>query len=195
MIDAAGYRRLAAVAEALGAPLAPQTQHNLYFDTAERALGGAGMMLRVRLKGGAYELTLKIRRAMDDGAMVAEEINAPLPDGLGAQLLASAALSGVEGTAPWSALVEALGGAPDALQRQGTLTTRRALLVTPQGYALEIDHSEYAGCEDWEVECETEDLEAARAVIVPWLESEGVYTTPAVKTKVGRMFAALDGAA
>ncbi len=185
MIDAAGYRRLASWAQAAGAPLAPVTQRNVYFDTPSGALRAGGMMLRVRSRGGAHEATLKVRRAMDDGAMVAEEITAPL---------ASGALQGAVGTAPWRALVAAVGAeAASALEVQGELVTHRAEVETPHGLRLEVDHSEYAGQEDWEVECEVEDLEAARAALLPWLASLGVAATPSQVTKVGRLFGALRG--
>lgn len=195
MLDAESYQRLLRWAAESGQEAAPRTQINLYFDTPDLDLARARMMIRLRHKGGRYTLCFKRQRALDAGAMDALEVESDLDNGLGVQVLAASSFPDLPPCPPLDALraeAEALGVCVAPLIRQGTLTTHRVALASPQGLPLELDHSEYAGVEDWELECETDDLDLARATLLPWLDALQIRYTPSERTKVARLFAALE---
>ena len=73
----------------------------------------------------------------------------------------------------------------------GDMTTLRARITSPSGaYTLEVDHSRFCGTEDYEVECEAEDLIPARDEVLGLLDRLGVAYEPSPAPKFARMIAA-----
>ena len=192
MLTASGHAQLVAQARAQGQDASPVTQINLYFDTADRALDTRGIMIRVRHKGGRYVLTLKMRTSAGTTEQEAVEVEEELDGAQGVIALSAHTLPDFSSTLPMQRLeaeLEAHELELGPLIRQGTLTTHRTCIEGPSGLAIELDHSEYLGGEDWELECESADLAQARAEIEAWLDATGVDYEPARLPKIARMWA------
>lgn len=192
MLDADAFDDLLAWARARGQQPEPVTQVNVYFDTPTRALADQGIMLRVRRKDGRYTVTLKIRTSERTAEQTAIEIDEPLEIGEGVVALSAMELPALGPIPPLVALgreCERRDIPLGTLVRQGTLTTHRTVIQGPEGLQIELDHSEFAGGEDFELECETDDLKGTRAILTAWLDELGVLYAPSTLPKVARLFA------
>jgi len=194
MLDADAFDDILAWGRAQGQELRAVTQVNVYFDTPTRGLNAEGIMLRVRRKDGLYTLTLKIRTSEGTAEQTSIEVDEVLSDSDGVAVISAPELPELGPLVPLALLArerETRGLPPGPLVRQGTLTTHRTVIDGPAGLRLELDRSEFAGGEDFELECETDDLKAAQAVLTPWLDGLGVLYAPSAAPKVGRLFARL----
>lgn len=82
-------------------------------------------------------------------------------------------------------VLDELGVAWHELQSIGSLTTHRAELPY-EGGLLAIDHSEYAGTEDFEVEYEVSDAKSGQQRFEQLLEKHGIPARHA-KKKIARL--------
>ncbi|MEH7354674.1 CYTH domain-containing protein [Neobacillus drentensis] len=126
------------------------SQENHYFDTPDFALKSLGAALRIRNKGGAYEMTLK----------------QPATVGL---LETNQTLSAVEALTAFKLgmipagiiqqLIEENGIPSSKLKYFGSLITNRAEIEYKNGL-LVLDHSSYLTIEDYELEYEVDNYQA-----------------------------------
>ena len=125
-----------------------RTQTNHYFDTADFRLRARNSALRIRQKGAAYECTLKIP---------AENGYYEITDPLNLQQAENAIDGhGFESPEVSAALTE-IGISFEKLVLLGNLTTHRIEFPYKNGL-LVLDHSEYHGTEDFEVEYEVQEF-------------------------------------
>ncbi|WP_040204552.1 CYTH domain-containing protein [Neobacillus jeddahensis] len=125
------------------------SQENHYFDTKDFALKNLGAALRIRKKGGAYEMTLKQpatvglletnQRLSTEDATVALRFG-QLPSGQIQQLIGEMSI-------PFS-----------EIEYFGSLTTNRMEWKYKNGL-LVLDHSSYLNFEDYELEYEVENFQ------------------------------------
>ncbi len=171
MLSEAAYRQLT---EKFGTKA--EKQQNDYYDTADFKLKNAGAALRVRKKKGSSVFTLK---APAKGGLLethqsltrSEEqllLTGTLPEGE-VQL----AIKGLIGTIP-------------AVRHFGSLTTYR-MEMPYKGGVLCLDHSLYAGTEDFEIEYEGQSLAHAESILTQLLAEADVPFVPA-KNKVARFY-------
>jgi triphosphatase len=126
------------------AAAAPRRQHlqAVYFDTAEGALGRAGVALRLRREGPRWVQTLKARGA---NAAQRHEHNAPVPRGEPAGRPELARHAGSPAAEAWA---HALGEPIDrfaATRLQPVMATdiwRRSVVLRGEGYAVELAFDE-----------------------------------------------------
>ena len=158
-----------------------KTQENFYFDTPDFQLKNLKCALRIRKKHDGFECTLKIPAAHG---------HFEITDALTAEQ-ATAMIGGHTFKAPevCAALAE-LSVSPDALQLIGALTTHRIELKTDEGL-LVLDHSEYAGTEDYEIEFEVIEAAAGENHFYDLLESHNIPVRHADK-KIARFMAAAE---
>ncbi|WHY78994.1 CYTH domain-containing protein [Neobacillus sp. WH10] len=125
------------------------SQENHYFDTPDFALKSIGVALRIRKKGGAYEMTLKqpatVGLLETNQILCAEEASSAfkverLPDGLVQQL------------------IEEIGIPFSKLKYFGSLRTNRVEIKYKNGL-LVLDHSSYLTIEDYELELEVDNYQ------------------------------------
>lgn len=171
MLSEAAYRQLT---EKFGTKA--EKQQNDYYDTADFTLKSAGAALRVRRKKGSSVFTLK---APANGGLL--ETHQPLTKS-DEQLLLSGALP--EGEVQ-SAIKELIGTIP-TIRHFGSLTTYR-MEAPYKGGVLCLDHSVYAGTEDYEIEYEGQSLEHAESILTQLLAEADVPFVPA-KNKVARFY-------
>lgn len=158
-----------------------KTQENFYFDTPDFQLKNLKCALRIRKKHDSFECTLKTPAAHG---------NFEITDALTSEQ-AAAITEGRSFEAPEvRAALTDLSVSPDALQLIGALTTHRMELKTDDGL-LVLDHSEYAGTEDYEIEFEVEDAAAGEKHFYALLESHGIPDRQADK-KIARFMAAAE---
>lgn len=126
------------------AAAAPRRQHlqAIYFDTAEGALGRAGVALRLRREGPRWVQTLKARGA---NAAQRYEHNAPVPRGQPADRPALARHAGSPAAEAWAhALGEPIERF-DATRLQPVMATdiwRRSVVMRGEGWAVELAFDE-----------------------------------------------------
>ena len=153
------------------------TQQNHYFDTADFALKSQGTALRIREKNETYELTSKQPAAEGkletNQAITKQEAELFLKDG---QFPAGAVQD----------IIKQAGLNPLQFNYFGTLRTDRAE-VNYRGGLIVLDHSFYAGKEDYELEYEVEDAQAGQKIFIELLETLNI---PQQKTenKVKRFY-------
>lgn len=156
-----------------------KTQTNYYFDTAAFQLKNLKCALRIRKKHDGYECTLKTP---------AVHGNFETTDTLTAQQ-AEAIIAGSSFEAPEVRhALEELNVSPENLTMIGALTTHRMETEIPEGL-LVLDHSEYAGTEDYEIEFEVSEAVAGEKHFHAILKSHGIPVRHADK-KIARFMAA-----
>ncbi|WP_223633897.1 CYTH domain-containing protein [Planococcus sp. 4-30] len=153
----------------------PITQHNHYFDTANFRLKEQLSALRIRNKSGRFECTLKVPAPVGH-----YEITDKLTKEQARRMLE---LETFEATEVSLALRE-LEIPLTALKPIGTLTTHRVEFEYLGGL-LVIDHSEYNGHEDFELEFEVADAETGHEDFLNFLQQQGIPVRPARK-KIAR---------
>lgn len=158
---------------------APISQTNHYFDTADFQLRDQKAALRLRSIGSRFECTLKTPAASG---------NYETTDSLDEQQ-ASAILDSERFDAPEvSAELERLGVSPSELVLIGSLTTHRVEAAYEDGLLM-LDHSEYLGVEDYELEYEVTDEAAGKRSFLSLLEEKRIPLRPADK-KIARFMKA-----
>lgn len=136
------------------------TQTNHYFDTADFQLRSQKSALRIRHKGETYECTLKIP---------ADHGNYEITDALAPQqaedMLAKRSFPAEE----VREVLKEIEIAPETLALLGSLTTHRIEFPYNNGL-LVLDHSEYLGIEDFEIEYEVDDFHIGKQKFEKLLE-------------------------
>lgn len=153
----------------------PVTQHNHYFDTPDFQLKKQLSALRIRNKNERFECTLKIPAPIGH-----YEITDPLTKEQAQSMLT---LTSFDATEVSEALLK-LDVAPNQLNFIGTLTTHRVEFDFLGGL-LVIDHSEYNGQEDFELEYEVTDAETGHQHFLNFLKHQEIPERPANK-KIAR---------
>ena len=156
------------------------TQTNYYIDSEERILAKEGIALRVRLKNGAYEMTLKT--PLSEGLL---EKNCPLSE--------EEFLSLQKGTFPSKDIARFLTMLDidvSKLKILTSLTTYRIDIHYEDGL-LSIDKNDFSGQTDYEVELEYNHLDGARKVLKNLLEKNGIPCDFSTATKVHRAMKAI----
>lgn len=155
-----------------------KTQSNDYFDSEDFTLRDKGAALRVRQKNDKYVLTLKEpakQGLLETHQRITEDLfekikeSGSLPDGDVAHQVAKLGLN-------------------NSLRHLGTLTTHRAETKTKEGL-LVLDHSEYLGLEDYEIEFEVKDYEQGEVAFYNLLQKHEIEIKNA-KNKIERFFIA-----
>ncbi|HSJ37850.1 MAG TPA: CYTH domain-containing protein [Planococcus sp. (in: firmicutes)] len=141
-----------------------QTQINHYFDTADFQLRDQRSALRIRQKENNYECTLKTP---------AENGYYEITDALQAQQ-AEDIFEKRSFPAPEVAqALQELGVEAPLLELLGSLTTHRIEFPYQSGL-LVLDHSEYLGTEDFEIEYEVADFEEGKRRFQAFLEDSAI---------------------
>ncbi|MCM3610616.1 CYTH domain-containing protein [Planococcus sp. MERTA32b] len=155
------------------------TQINHYFDTADFTLRNRKSALRVREKGQQIECTLKT--PAENGYY---EITDKLDSQQAARIIENRGFPAPEVN---EALSE-MGVSPENLIKLGSLITHRIEFPYQNGL-LVLDHSEYHGIDDYELEFEVKDYEAGKQRFEALLTDTGI---PLRKTdkKIARFMAA-----
>ncbi len=174
MLTKEEYRKL--LAEQNSSPIS-QTNH--YFDTADFQLRDQKAALRLRSIGSRFECTLKTPAASG---------NYETTDALNAQQAAAILDFGRFDAPEVSAELERLGVSPSDLLPIGSLTTHR-VEAAYEGGLLVLDHSEYLGKEDYELEYEVTDEAAGKRSFLSLLEEKHIPVRPADK-KIARFMKA-----
>lgn len=158
------------------------TQQNHYFDTKNFDLKSQASALRIREKNETFELTLKQPAAEgkleSNQTITKQEAEAFLSDG---QFPDGAVQN----------IIKQAGLDPLIFKSFGTLRTDRAE-ISYRGGLIVLDHSYYAGKEDYELEYEVEDAQAGQKIFIELLETLNI---PYQKTenKVKRFYQARFG--
>ena len=172
LLDQEGYKKLRRIYQ-----LYPSyCQTNYYIDTEDGLLRKEGFGLRIREKGGNYEMTLKAPLSQgfleknctwDAGMFHDFEEGGPFPDGDIKRFLTMCDIP------------------VDALRIRTSLRTTR-VDIPYQGGKLSIDENHYSGIVDYEIELEYSNEKDAEQLLHELLETTGVTYTPGTKTKVTR---------
>lgn len=128
------------------------TQINHYFDTADYKLRSLKSALRIREKGRQFECTLKI--PAENGYY---EITDKLDFQQAENIIENRSFPAAEVK---EALAE-MGVSPENLSGLGSLTTHRIEFPYKNGL-LVLDHSEYHGIEDFEMEYEVDNYQEGK---------------------------------
>jgi uncharacterized protein YjbK len=146
------------------------SQENHYFDTPDFSLKASGTALRIRNKGGHYEMTLKQPAAVgilettqlitDDEARVAIH-HGRLPSGIIQKLIEEYKISF------------------STIEYFGLLITERVEFDYKKGL-LVLDHSIYLNNEDYELEYEVENYQSGKEIFLELLEQ---FKIPTRKTE------------
>lgn len=153
----------------------PVTQHNHYFDTADFQLKKQRSALRIRNKSGIFECTLKTPASIGN-----YEITDKLTKEQARRMLDLKTFEAAE----VSDALQKMSVSIAELKKIGTLTTHRVEFDFLDGL-LVIDHSEYNGLEDFELEFEVTDAEEGQERFTNFLKQQGIPERPANK-KIAR---------
>ncbi|MGO1057986.1 CYTH domain-containing protein [Planococcus sp. FY231025] len=156
-----------------------ETQENYYFDTQDFQLKRKKCALRIRRKGESFECTLKTPAPEGN-----YEITDRLPSGQAMEMIEGRSFHSPE----VQAALEELQVNSAKLHMIGKLTTHRTELEIDGGL-LVLDHSEYGGKEDFEVEFEVAEAAAGKTRFLGLLQSHTIPERPADK-KIARFMAA-----
>ena len=149
-------------------------QTNYYFDTADFQLKKLQSALRIREKGGTFELTLK--QPTTDGVGLLET-NKNISEQAARKYLANGIVA------------DELTNIGEPMVCFGTLTTKRAE-INYKGGILTFDISHYAGQTDYELEYEVSDFEKGKQIFDALLSSVGIIVKPTAN-KLQRLASAL----
>ncbi|MFC4712643.1 CYTH domain-containing protein [Planococcus dechangensis] len=157
----------------------PISQTNHYFDTPDFQLRGKKSALRIRQIEEHYECTLKTPAPAGNYETTDKLTSAQAED----------ILKGKQFDAPEvRAELEQLNVSPAALKLIGSLTTYRAEIEYAGGL-LVLDHSQYCGIEDFELEYEVTDEASGKEAFFTLLKEKAIPIRPADK-KIARFMAA-----
>ncbi len=155
-------------------------QTNYYIDSEERILAKEGIALRVRLKNGAYEMTLKT--PLSEGLL---EKNCPLSE---EEFIALQ--KGLFPSKDIARFLTMLDIDVSKLKILTSLTTYRIDVHYRDGL-LSIDRNEYSGKTDYEVELEYNHLDGAQKVLKSLLNENNIPCEFSKATKVHRAMKAI----
>ncbi|MEL6177674.1 MAG: CYTH domain-containing protein, partial [Myxococcota bacterium] len=180
MLDPKGWAQIRQWATEQSLLVKEVTQTNHYFDTPTLAMADLRLMLRLRHKHDRWEMTFKMKLPTTELAAAQEsiEVEQPIDAELAQALLAGDLTLADQTLEPIEAL--RVRGAEHGLQLSelspiGAMTTHRTLIRTPDGpWTMELDHSHYLGLDDYELECEADDMAAAFRSVSALLDTLGV---------------------
>jgi uncharacterized protein YjbK len=136
------------------------SQENHYFDTPDFALKSNDSALRIRKKGGTYEMTLK--QPADVGLLETNQV-------IGEEEVLMAIHQGILPTGIIQSLIEEYQISFSTIEYFGSLITERVELEYKQGL-LVLDHSIYLSKEDYELEYEVEDYQFGEKIFLELLK-------------------------
>jgi uncharacterized protein YjbK len=167
-----------------GTPGTPKQQVNHYFDTRELLLAKQRILLRIR-EEGAWWLTLKVGKEVSPGNFDSLEVEHELPETDAARAFARPeTLLDMELEAI-TELRKRVGRPP--LVEIGALRNERVRREV-DGWVLEIDRMCFPDSSElYELEMETEAVEAARAWVRREIEARGIRLEPLRQTKLERL--------
>jgi uncharacterized protein YjbK len=174
----------------LGPALRGLEQLNAYLDTPALELRARRIMARIRqlADGEPLRMTVKWGATRQDGYFQAEEVERDLQ----AVTPELAIASGEAARTLHELCPEARGLDLGGLRLLGCLRNRRKLYVL-DGFELELDHSTYPdGAEDYELELETAEREAAVQRVTLLLQEAGARGEPQTLTKFERFLSHLE---
>lgn len=162
-------------------------QENSYWDSSERVLTEAGVMLRLRVVGTEAWVTIKRRATRDaDGFFEASEDEVLVDSATARQV--------TDGALPLQALSHPLVDdllaeyAIAHVERWGGMRNRRRSYQLADGWIAELDETHYPdGSVDWEVELEGDDARAGRQQIQLFLDQYAVSHRAQTATKSQRL--------
>jgi uncharacterized protein YjbK len=146
------------------------SQENHYFDTPDFALKSNDSALRIRKKGGTYEMTLK--QPADVGLLETNQV-------IGEEEVLMAIHQGILPTGIIQPLIEDYQISFSTIEYFGSLITERVELEYKQGL-LVLDHSIYLSKEDYELEYEVEDYQIGEKIFLELLKQ---FKIPSRKTE------------
>jgi uncharacterized protein YjbK len=154
------------------------TQENHYFDTPDFKLKDKKSALRIRMKNGTFEMTLK--QPANEGLL---ETNMQLSHNEADACMQT----GLIPDGPIKQALEAMDIPYDELEYFGSLSTRRAEKEYMGGLMV-LDHSSYLNCEDFELEYEVTDSDQGKKEFILFLKHLNI---PERKTenKIKRFYA------
>ncbi len=154
-------------------------QKNYYFDTPEFELKDRACALRIRERGGRYEMTLKEPLLTGEGLL---ETNTELDYEKASSILSGSSISPID----IRDKISQMGIDPEQMSCFGTLTTARAE-IPYEGGLLVFDKSTYFDVTDYELEYETNHYEEGMRIFEELLKKASI---PQRKTdnKVRRFF-------
>ncbi len=136
------------------------SQENHYFDTPDFALKSNNSALRIRKKGGTYEMTLK--QPANEGLLETNQV-------IGEEEVLMAIHQGILPTGIIRSLIEEYQISFSTIEYFGSLITERVELEYKQGL-LVLDHSIYLSKEDYELEYEVEDYQFGEKIFLELLK-------------------------
>lgn len=155
----------------------PFSQTNFYIDTSDFKLKANHSALRIRVKDDSYELTLKVPATV--GLTEYNHSTNLIPE-IGKTLTLQQFPEDIQHQLMQFDITD------DELNILGSLTTHR-MEVYFKHQLLVLDHSEYLGTEDYELEFEVNDYEQGKQIFLNFLQKCGIdYVKP--KNKVQRFF-------
>lgn len=146
------------------------SQENHYFDTPDFALKSKGSALRIRNKGGNYEMTLKQPASV--GLLETNQI-------IGEEEATMAIHDGKLPNGIIQLLIEDYQISFPTIEYFGSLTTERVEIEYRQGL-LVLDHSIYLCKEDYELEYEVKNYQAGEKIFIELLNQ---FKIPIRKTE------------
>ncbi|WP_142826129.1 CYTH domain-containing protein [Planococcus soli] len=153
----------------------PVTQHNHYFDTDNFQLKTQHSALRIRNKSGLFECTLKTPAPVGHYETTDKLTKEQAQRMLELKIFEAAEVSDA---------LQKMDVSIAELKTIGTLTTHRVEFNYLEGL-LVIDHSEYNGQEDFELEFEVADAETGQERFFHFLQQQEIPERPANK-KIAR---------
>lgn len=136
------------------------SQENHYFDTPDFSLKRNDSALRIRKKGGTYEMTLK--QPANVGLLETNQV-------IGEEEVLMAIHQGILPTGIIRSLIEEYQISFSTIEYFGSLITERVELEYKQGL-LVLDHSIYLSKEDYELEYEVEDYQFGEKIFLELLK-------------------------
>lgn len=186
------FHRLLDYAARKGLSITEANQINHYFDTEDLKLLNRAAMVRIREKGNKYEMTCKIAHVnnQDDQPQTTDEYNVMITANE-ADAYINKGKKWTEQNEIYNKVKEHLGVDVELLHL-GALRTKRIAIDFQNGLEpLCLDHSEYLGITDYELEWETNDIQRAKEVLSQCIEELQIDVDWNVLPKSARFFKAL----
>ena len=175
---------LGALREACGDAARPVSQVSRYLDTEDYRLARALAMLRIR-SAPEHVLTYKSGRQIEAGTFRSREFESTLANALARSVLASPSSLYDLDRESVRELERDHGRLP--LKNIGALENLRWKLPL-DGYMLELDRMSFrGGAEEYELEIESDHIDAARAWCLQKFRSLDIEARPSTETKLHRL--------
>ena len=174
-----------------GPPMRTILQVNHYFETADRRLAAAHMMLRVREDDETATVTLKSDASLSGATLRNREREARLPRRVWEETKAGKRNLAEATVPPVLAVLDTIG-AEARLLEQGVLRNTRTVHPMAPGYTIELDRTTLPDDSvDFEIEVETDRPDEVLTDLGRLLENYGIAYRAQTRTKYQRFLAAL----